>query len=31
VVEGIENERTGGWANTNAAVLLIVFKQPAPM
>jgi hydrophobe/amphiphile efflux-1 (HAE1) family protein len=28
VVEGVENDRTGGWANTNPAVLLIVFKQP---
>jgi hydrophobe/amphiphile efflux-1 (HAE1) family protein len=28
VVEGVENERTGGWAGTNEAVLLIVFKQP---
>ncbi len=28
VIEGVENDRTGGWAGTNAAVLLIVFKQP---
>jgi hydrophobe/amphiphile efflux-1 (HAE1) family protein len=28
VVEGVENERVAGWAGTNTAVLLIVFKQP---
>ena len=27
VVEGVENDRLAGWANTNAAVLLFVFKQ----
>jgi hydrophobe/amphiphile efflux-1 (HAE1) family protein len=26
--EGVENARTAGWAGTNNAVLLIVFKQP---
>jgi hydrophobe/amphiphile efflux-1 (HAE1) family protein len=28
VFEGVENARTAGWAGTNDAVLLIVFKQP---
>ncbi|EEF57567.1 efflux RND transporter permease subunit, partial [Pedosphaera parvula] len=28
VFEGVENERVGGWAGTNRAVLVIVFKQP---
>jgi hydrophobe/amphiphile efflux-1 (HAE1) family protein len=28
VSEGVENTRTGAWAGTNTAVLLIVFKQP---
>jgi len=28
VIEGVENERVAGWAGTNTAVLLIVFKQP---
>jgi hydrophobe/amphiphile efflux-1 (HAE1) family protein len=28
VMEGVENTRTGAWAGTNTAVLLIVFKQP---
>jgi hydrophobe/amphiphile efflux-1 (HAE1) family protein len=28
VIEGVENTRTAGWAGTNDAVLLIVFKQP---
>ncbi|HXU74919.1 MAG TPA: efflux RND transporter permease subunit [Methylomirabilota bacterium] len=28
VIEGVENARTAGWAGTNNAVLLIVFKQP---
>jgi hydrophobe/amphiphile efflux-1 (HAE1) family protein len=28
VYEGEENDRSAGWANTNKAVLLIVFKQP---
>jgi hydrophobe/amphiphile efflux-1 (HAE1) family protein len=28
VVEGVENDKVGGWAGTNQAVLLIVFKQP---
>jgi len=28
VIEGVENTRTGAWAGTNTAVLLIVFKQP---
>jgi hydrophobe/amphiphile efflux-1 (HAE1) family protein len=28
VIEGVENDRTAGWAGTNDAVLLIVFKQP---
>jgi hydrophobe/amphiphile efflux-1 (HAE1) family protein len=28
VIEGVENERVAGWAGTNDAVLLIVFKQP---
>ena len=28
VFEGVENERLAGWAGTNDAVLLIVFKQP---
>jgi hydrophobe/amphiphile efflux-1 (HAE1) family protein len=27
-IEGVENARTAGWAGTNNAVLLIVFKQP---
>ncbi|MDB6110155.1 MAG: acriflavin resistance protein [Pedosphaera sp.] len=27
VVEGVENARSGGWAGTNRAVLVIVFKQ----
>ncbi len=28
VFEGVENDRLAGWAGTNDAVLLIVFKQP---
>jgi hydrophobe/amphiphile efflux-1 (HAE1) family protein len=28
VIEGVENERLAGWAGTNQAVLLIIFKQP---
>src|SRR5438552_13640509 len=28
VIEGVENERLAGWAGTQPAVLLIVFKQP---
>ncbi len=28
VVEGVENDRQGGWNGTNRAVLLIIFKQP---
>ena len=27
IFEGVENDRTEGWANTNHAVLIIVFKQ----
>jgi len=27
-IEGVENARTAGWAGTNNAVLLMVFKQP---
>src|SRR6185295_14813653 len=28
IIEGVENNRVAGWAGTNDAVLLIVFKQP---
>ncbi|HVV00976.1 MAG TPA: efflux RND transporter permease subunit, partial [Verrucomicrobiae bacterium] len=28
VYEGLENDKSAGWANKNRAVLLIVFKQP---
>jgi hydrophobe/amphiphile efflux-1 (HAE1) family protein len=28
VFEGVENDRMAGWAGTNRAVLVIVFKQP---
>jgi multidrug efflux pump subunit AcrB len=28
VIEGVENTRQAGWANTQRAVLLIIFKQP---
>jgi hydrophobe/amphiphile efflux-1 (HAE1) family protein len=28
VFEGVENERLAGWAGTNRAVLVIIFKQP---